>query len=138
LSCDLTQLTRQQQYSVFAGWTLEDPEIGREEMSASGGDEEFLPFQQSLLAAGCELVERCFVGLFFGQRVLVGRARLGSVDGCVVVTPETCDWYPSGDLRRPLTPDVAFAGYVGHRLLDRFNPGHFTAGEVSPPKDRVE
>ncbi len=138
LPCDLTQLTRRQQYAVFAGWSLEDPGIGREETSPSFGDEELASFHRSASAAGCELVECCFVGLFFGQRVLVGRARMAAVDGFVVLTSETFDWYPSGDARRPLTPDVAFAAYIGSRLLDRFNPGHFTAGETGPPEDRAE
>jgi hypothetical protein len=133
LACDLTQLTRLQQYAAFAGWRIEHPEIGREEITNSTGAEAFIPFQPSLVGAGCELIEGSFFGLFFGQRVLVGPARKESALGFVVAGPDSSDWYPSGDPRRPLTPDVAFALYIGRRLLERFNPDVFRPGDARSP-----
>ncbi len=125
LACDLTQLDREDQYAAFAGWRVEHAEIGREEIDANEQDaeqaEELSRFRRQLDEAGWELLEPAFLGRFFGERVLVATARKAAAPGCVVVATSDCFWYPRGDPRWPLRPEVAFAIYMGRRMLESFH-----------------
>ena len=123
LTCDLTQLTTEDQYAAFAGWQAEHEEIGQLEIDQTAADQaaERTRFRQQLADAGYEQFEPAFLGLFFGQRVWVGSARRGADKVRVVAGPQGCSGYALGDAHRPLTPEIAFAIYKGRQLLSSFN-----------------
>jgi hypothetical protein len=123
LMCDLTFLSIDDLYAVFAGATAEHADIFTTDADQARGQRrvERDRWIEILHDAGYEDVEPELLGSFFGQRVLIATASRDQRPGVAIVTPDACAWFPRGNPQRPFGPEEAFACYVGRELLQAFN-----------------
>ncbi len=122
-TADLTQLEIEDIYAVFAGWgasheeikqyeidelpTQQQPEVGR--LTRKINDRGFLEIEPDRL------------GLFFGERVLIAKAKKEQNEGVVVSDYEDVFWFPNRDAVNPIDAEIAYSFYQGKKLLRSFN-----------------
>lgn len=119
---DLSDLPPPDIYAFYAGWHADHEDIkevsAEEAMRAFPADAAKL--QRQAEEAGLTL-QIHKLGLFFGDKVLVGVGERHGVTGSAVVDDGTVSFYPFGGKRAPIGPDEAYEIYKGRRLLGSFN-----------------
>lgn len=120
---DLTDLPPPDIYAFYAGWQTEHEDI--REVSATEAERAFPADLSKLRRRASENALEVFqvskLGLFFGDKVLVGEAKRNGLPGAAVVDETTATFYPYGGKRAPLGPSEVFDIYKGRRLLGTFN-----------------
>lgn len=119
---DLSDLPPPDIYAFYAGWHADHEDI--KEVSADEAMRAFpadaAKLQRQAAEAGLTL-QLHKLGLFFGDKVLVGVGERHGVTGSAVVDDGTVSFYPFGGKRAPIGPDEAYEIYKGRRLLGSFN-----------------
>ena len=122
-TADIADLPSADIYAAFVGWQAEHEEIFEIDIRhLESSQHSHAQYREQVLHdAGYEDIRQEYLGLFFGEEVLLATACRSGVPGCAVVDEDNIDWYPSGDRSRPITTDLAYAIYKGRKLLQRFN-----------------
>jgi hypothetical protein len=124
-SADLTHLSKDDIYALFAGWQAEHDEIHTMEIDENNSEQqvEIARFERRLHDAGYSSVAPSFVGSFFGQRSLIARAVRDGEAGIAIVDPAVIDWFADNrqNPRATLMPEHCYDIYKGRRLLASFN-----------------
>ncbi len=120
---DLTGLSVEDLFAVFAGWHVEHPDVNVVDAGRLAGQEQFElhRLERTLQDAGLADVRPQLFGTCFGQRVLVAFATRDHRSGIAIADSESHDFFPQGPSQRPLGPMEAFYLYVGRNLLASFN-----------------
>jgi hypothetical protein len=123
LMADLTDLSADDVYAVYAGWNADHRELRQVEMDATNQAEatEIARRSEVLRESGYGSIKPQFWGQFFGVRLLVATAERQSQRGTVVQFEQYADWFPEGNPIRPLRADLAYCMFVGRQLLSHFN-----------------
>ena len=125
---DLTCLTPQDVFALFAGWHAEHPEISSKTSSAwSDGDQRQIEeLSQQLETSRYRQIEPKLLGQFFGDPVLICAARAGTdADaqvGHLLVDSNGFAWLPHRQSQLPINAVHAWSVYQGRKLLQSFNP----------------
>lgn len=124
LNADLTHLSPDDVYGLFAGWHVDHPEIFATEPSRTVGDQQV--HMQRLLTVLTDVddygdVSPALMGSLFERTVLVARATRHGEPGWALVSDDAINWVPEGNPRSPLGPGEAFYLFVGRALLASFN-----------------
>jgi len=124
LAADLTELSIDDLYAVYAGWHVEHPELQRLAIDPTLPDQarEVARGVQRLRQAGYQSLRPALIGNYFGLRLLIAEAIHQDTAGTAIVGPDNVTWIPASSTTRPLDPETAFHLYVGRDLLSRFNP----------------
>ncbi len=122
-TADLTDWSVEDLYAVFAGWQAEHEEIQEIEIDPQNSTQsvELQMRCRRLEDTGFESVQADFIGSFFGQRSLIASASKDGIPGWAVVSADDHLWRPQTHPQRPLGPELIFALYKGHKLLQMFN-----------------
>lgn len=122
-AADLTDWSMDDVYAAFAGWQAEHEEIQEMEIDPENSIQavEIQRRRRRLEEVGFESVRPEFIGSFFGQRSLIAAANKDGVAGLAVVSDEDHLWRPQTQPNRPLSPEIVYALYKGHKLLQMFN-----------------
>jgi hypothetical protein len=124
VAADLTHLMPDDIYALYAGWHAEHEDLGQIQLDPN------LPAQvrevesmcRQLEHAGFTHLEPALIGRFFGERLLVAKARRNGQPGSAICrSGQEAQWISQGNPDRPLEPDWAFHWYVGRDLLHSFN-----------------
>ncbi len=117
---DMAELPVEDVYAAFAGWQAEHDEIQTQGWPPRKMDADTAALLRKGEAEFSEF-EPLATGDFFGDKLLIARARRDDLEGTVVIDAMRVDWYPSTGRRRPIGPAEAFCIYKGRRLLASFN-----------------
>jgi hypothetical protein len=124
LNTDLTSLTHDDIFAIFAGWHVQHPEIYAIDAGRAVG-QDLIDLQRLTghlrTAAEYSHVDPARFGHFLGQRVLVASAQRGASHGWVTVSDDALTWLPAGNPEHPLGAEEAFQLFVGRALLNSFN-----------------
>ena len=121
---DLTSMSYEDIYALFAGWHVQHDDIfcveptrvvGREQAEM---DRLLLDLQDESLY---EDVQVMLWGHFLESRLLIASGRREHENGWVVVSADSYSWIPLGHPERPLGAQDAFFMCVGRGLLATFN-----------------
>ena len=120
---DLTGLSCDDLYCLFAGWDVSHPEIVLLEPSQLSP--RLQPHAGRLRVAladaeGYQQVRIEAYGQFFEEIVLIASATRREQAGLLLVSSDKFEWIPIHNPRRPLGPTEAFYLFVGHRLFAAF------------------
>lgn len=126
---DLNDLPPKDLYAAFAGWQVEHPDIKQtdpesQDPMAQADREKLLSYAATLEFTDINIQ---FMGLFFGERILVGTASKGDQVGALAFSMLEYAWFPTGNRERPIDPNLAFSILKGRRFLRSFNPEIFEA-----------
>lgn len=120
---DLSDLAPPDIYAFYAGWHAEHEDI--KEVSADEAERafaaDFSRLRRKAVEGGLAAFEPVKLGLFFGDKVLVGMGERAGIHGAAVVDDSNIAFYPFGGKRAPIGPDEAYDIYKGRRLLASFN-----------------
>ena len=123
LSADLTHLSCDDTYALYAGW-----QTTHQEIFCLG-----VPQAEKLYTSEMRRLNRVMfdheiedlvvetVGSFFGQIVLIGTGTLDGVEGTAIADSQDLTWVPKNNPAAPVDSDLAFALWSGRRLLSAFN-----------------
>jgi hypothetical protein len=120
---DLADLPPDDIFAVFAGWQVEHEEIYELDAAQLSATQrlEVVRLERRLHDAGYETIQPIKLGMFFGERVLVARAKRDGLPGVAVANLEEVQWHPARGRPRPLGPHEAYCLYKGRKLLRTFN-----------------
>lgn len=124
---DLNDLPPNDMYAAFAGWqgTHQDIyDIPYEQRDASF-EAEREKLEERAESLGCKELEWEAVGVFFGERILYGKAVRQGQPGSLAISMFDHSWYPELNSPRPVDPQLAFCILKGRRFLKSFNPEGF-------------
>ncbi len=123
LAADLSDFPPGDIYAAYAGWDLDDENVFEIPLDAPTMAQraEAERLERRLHDAQYDAIQSLVLGFFFGERVLVARARREERTGIVVVDQSAIDWFPLRTLRNPIDAHTAFCIYQGRRLLRSFN-----------------
>jgi hypothetical protein len=136
LYADLEDLSPDDVYALYAGWSVEHAEIS--ETPAEDLDPQRLAhwrgLQQTLQLQGYRDVQLVKVGHFFGDDFYVATACRSSDDqatqsGVLIAEDRAMDWFPVPAGPRPLGPSEIYWLFLGRRILRAF---HREAGYSAP------
>jgi hypothetical protein len=120
---DLSDLPPPDIYAFYAGWHAEHEDI--KEVSPSEAERAFASdlakLRRKASEGGLANFELSKLGLFFGDKILVGSGERSGIAGAAVVDDSAIAFYPFGGKRAPIGPDEAYDVYKGRRLLASFN-----------------
>jgi hypothetical protein len=118
---DISFLTHEDIYAVFAGWQAEHDAI-RELPVASDTrrDADFERLRRHAVGEGFDQLNPLMDATWFGQRVLVARAERDGQSGIVVVEDDAVRWYPRA-MTRTLEAELVYCLDKGRKLLRTFN-----------------
>ncbi len=122
-AADLNDLPPDDIYAVYAGWHVEDESVFEVLLDAPTISQraECDRLERRLRDEDYEAIQSVMLGYFFGDRVLIARARRQGVAGVVVVDERAIEWHPQRTQKHPIGPHEAFCIYKGRRLLRSFN-----------------
>lgn len=121
---DLTFLSREDIYALFAGWHVQHHDIHAVEANRTAGQDEILMHRLlgSLTdAEEYEDVQPALLGTLLERKFLIAVARRKEESGWAIVSEDSIDWLPLGNPERPLGAGEAFYLFVGRSLLKSFN-----------------
>jgi hypothetical protein len=120
---DIADLSLDDIYASFAGWQAEHEDIYEidiaEAHEAHGSD--IARFERRLHDEGYQEIRSLRLGLFFGDRALVARAKRSGVEGIAVVDLDAVQWRSTEKRARPVGVDEMYYIYKGRKLLRNFN-----------------
>lgn len=121
---DLADLPPDDIYAVFAGWQVEHEDIYDLDVNVLSEPQrlEMVRLERRLHDDGYEQIQPLTLGMFFGERALVTRARREGQAGIVVASHDEIQWHITEGRLRPLGPQEALYLYRGRKLLRTFNP----------------
>ncbi len=124
-AADLTGLSIDDLFAVYAGWDVEHEEIFQKEVGRLSGTAKHAAdrLAERLLQEGYSQVEPLRLGYFFGDQVLIARANYEDRRGIAAVDWQTVLWWPTLNGLGSLGPDEVFSLYTGRKLLAAFNAG---------------
>ncbi len=133
VTVDLIGLPFDEVYALFAGLQAEHEEILEQDVRdlAPGHAPEIARLERRLKDRGLDEIVPLRFGSFFGERVLVARAKFGGRSGIAVADSIEVLWRPDRNRQRPLGPDECHAIYRGRKLLGAFNEGFVASDEES-------
>ncbi|MEZ6119935.1 MAG: hypothetical protein R3C28_25655 [Pirellulaceae bacterium] len=122
LSVDMSGLSVDDIFALFAGWQAQHEEISIRAIDPANPDQATLVarFQRRLSDAGYHNISPELMGIFFGERCLVATADHDE-PGIVVVEPNEIHWFPRNAAGNLLSPEDAFSIFQGRKMLDTFN-----------------
>lgn len=122
-AANLEHLAPDEIYAAYAGWQTEHEDIYDRDVEAfeDADRREVERLEDNLRDEGFAQIEPQKLGSFFGQKVLIAKARLDEQEGIVMADEETQRWFPHQTHRRPIGPTEAFCIYKGQKLLEAFN-----------------
>ncbi len=122
-AADLSDLPPDDIYAAYAGWHVEDESVFEVPLDAPTVTQraEAERYERRLRDDDYEAIQSVMLGYFFGDRLLVARARRQGVAGIAVVDQQGIEWYPLRTQRHRIGPQEAFCIYKGRRLLRSFN-----------------
>lgn len=121
---DLTALSTDDIYALFAGWHVEHTEIFAVEAERAAGQDEILMHHMKVCLTESDEYEEvipALLGWLFERRCLVASARRSGEMGWAIVSDDEVSWLPLGTPSRPLGAQDAFHLFVGRSLLRSFN-----------------
>jgi len=127
-AADMSRLSRWDCYAAYAGWQAQSDEIFdvAYEKACVAWRNESDQLLRVIESSGYREIQPQFVGVFFGEKVLVcaavDRDDSARNTGCVIVDQEQTNWFPCGSELAPVCADLAWCIYRGRRLLRHFNP----------------
>ena len=118
---DLSTLSYEDIYALFAGWHVQHPDIfAIEPHRAVGQDQlELSRLHGNLVEEGYEDLTPALVGSFLGRRMLIASAARGGETGWAMVSDDSYGWLPQVG-ERPLGAMEAFYLFLGRALLASF------------------
>ncbi len=123
ITADLTELSLDDVYAVYAGWHAEHDtfcELVPQQWSEANRRQAD-SLRQQMANAGYAVGESCLLGHFFDQSVLVARGGQGGVRGLIVADGQIAQWHPDGTSHNRLGPSEVFWMYKGRNMLQLFN-----------------
>ncbi len=122
-AADLSDLPPSDIYAAYAGWHVEDESVFEVPLDAPSVTQraEAERFERRLRDDDYEAVKSVMLAYFFGDRVLVARARRQAMAGIAVVDQQGIEWYPLRTKLYQIGPHEALCIYKGRRLLRSFN-----------------
>ncbi len=121
---DLSMLTYDDIYALFAGWHVEHPDIFHVDVQQVAGQNE-LHLQRMMRSLTeseeYEEVHPVLLGNLLERRFLVASAMRGGDAGWAMVSEDEISWLGIGNPQRPLGAGEAFYLFVGRSLLRSFN-----------------
>lgn len=129
LPSDLQDLSPEDLYAVYAGWSVQHDQIKEFELSKIPSDRQGLVEiqRQELEDVGYENVRVLKVGQFFDETVIVAGAEIAGDTGMVVAGHDTISWHPMTEGKPTLGANEAYWLYLGRKLLAAFNPAGLSA-----------
>jgi len=121
---DLTFLSREDIYALFAGWHVQHHDIHAVEAHRTAGQDQILMHRLlgSLTdAEEYEDVQPSLLGTLLDRKFLIAAARRKEESGWAIVSEDSIGWLPLGNPERPLGAGEAFYLFVGRSLLKSFN-----------------
>lgn len=121
---DLSMLTYDDVYAIFAGWHVEHPDIFHVDVErVAGQDELHLQRMTRSLTESEEYeeVHPVLLGNLLERRFLVASAMRGGDAGWAMVSEDEISWLGIGNPERPFGAGEAFYLFVGRSLLRSFN-----------------
>jgi len=121
---DLTGLSYNDIYALFAGWHVDHPEIYAIDSGHAVGTQhvEMHRLLSSLTdSEDFEDVAPALMGTVLERQVLIASARRENDLGWAMVSDDSFSWISIGDPQRPLGAAEAFHVFVGRSLLTAFN-----------------
>jgi hypothetical protein len=120
---DLADLPPADIFAVFAGWQVEHQEIYELDATQLTVAQrlEVVRLERRLHDEGYDAIEPVKLGVFFGERALVARAKREGIAGIAVASLDEVQWHPGRGRPRPLGPHEAYCLYKGRKLLRTFN-----------------
>lgn len=122
-AADLSDLPPDDIYAAFAGWQAEHEEIYEFDVTQLTELQrvEVTRLERRLHDEWYTEIQPCLFGMFFGDRILVAKARKDGVSGIAIVDEVQSQWFPETSSSRPLGVDEAYCIHKGRKLLRSFN-----------------
>lgn len=121
---DLTHLSHDDIYAIFAGWHVEHPDILAIEADRTvGQDQIYLSRMLESLQSSedYEDVVPVLLGKLLQQNALIASVERNDVSGWAIVSEDSISWLPLGSPQSPLGAEDVFHLFVGRSLLRSFN-----------------
>lgn len=121
---DLTVLSHDDIYAIFAGWHVQHPDIfGVEAERVAGQDEIHMQRMMRSLTESEDFddVYPAVLGTMLERRFLIASASRKDESGWAMVSEDAVSWVSLGNPERPLGEGDAFHLFIGRALLRSFN-----------------
>lgn len=122
LYADLEDLPPDDIYAIYAGWSVEHPEISETPAEAlnSQQQEQWECLRSEWEEQGYSDVHLVKLGHFLGEELHVATGTKEGRSGILIGGDHTLHWFPTIASSRPLGPTEVYWQFIGHRILRVF------------------
>lgn len=121
LSADLTQLSPDDIYALFAGWCAEHEDIFEVDLHEIDNQIDVDRLSRKIRDADFDAVVPVALHSFFNEKVLIANAVADGAAGVVAMGSDDHVWLPRAEVASPPGPVEAYHVFKGRRLLRSFN-----------------